>query len=382
MRKLLLVVCCLVPGLAAAQTPDQLMYVGTLDKKLLIIDEGKEAVVGEVPLGGIPRTVALSADKKKLYIVTTMMLLETVDLDAKKVTSSFSLTDPRTRVRITANAPAILEGGGARYSGIAVDPQGRYLYTTMRNVVKELDQFRIDPPQFVAIDLQDKKIAKAWPFPKEMNQGFGFNATYKVSADGKRLYVFQENILIFDLDTFKQVDSIELAQPPFPGASPYRLAASDDPFEAPDSVTSVFTAVDPIVHKGTMGLAKIDLATRKVDYFPIGPTLPMSSFMLSPDRKRGYSVMPKIGTGGNRESEWWVWDLQNHKVIKKKSLDARPTGTRFAVSSDGKKLYFYGNATVEIFDAETLESSKVMYLNKDTTTNLITLPPPVKTARQ
>ena len=95
----------------------------------------------------------------------------------------------------------------------AVDPQGRYLYTTMRNVVKELDQFRIDPPQFVAIDLQDKKIAKAWPFPKEMNQGFGFNATYKVSADGKRLYVFQENILIFDLDTFKQVDSIELAQP-------------------------------------------------------------------------------------------------------------------------------------------------------------------------
>ncbi len=382
MRKLLLVVCCLVYSLAAAQTPGQLMYVGTLDKKLLIIDEGKEDVVGEVPLGGIPRTVALSSDKKKLYIVSTQMLLETVDLDAKKVTSSFSLSDSRTRVRITANAPAIMEGGGARYSGIAVDPQGRYLYTTMRNVVKELDQFRIDPPQFVAIDLREKKIAKAWPFPKEMNQGFGFNATYKVSADGKQLYVFQENILIFDLDTFKQVDTIELAQPPFPGASPYRLAASDDPFEAPDSVTSVFTAVDPIVHKGTMGLAKIDLATRKVDYFPIGPTLPMSSFMLSPDRKRGYSVMPKISTGGNRESEWWVWDLQNHKVIKKQSLDARPTGTRFAVSSDGKKLYFYGNATVEIFNAETLESSKIMYLNKDTTTNLITLPLTVKTARQ
>ena len=382
MRKLLLVVCCLVYSLAAAQTPGQLMYVGTLDKKLLIIDEGKEEVVGEVPLGGIPRTVALSSDKKKLYIVSTQMLLETVDLDAKKVTSSFSLADPRTRVRITANVPAVMEGSGARYSGIAVDPQGRYLYTTMRNVVKELDQFRIDPPQFVAIDLQEKKIAKAWPFPKEMNQGFGFNATYKVSADGKRLYVFQEDILIFDLETFKQVDRIELAQPPFPGASPYRLAASDDPFEAPDSVTSVFTAVDPIVHKGTMGLAKIDLATRKVDYFPIGPTLPMSSFMLSPDRKRGYSVMPKIGTGGNRESEWWVWDLQNHKVIKKKSLESRPTGMRFAVSSDGKKLYFYGNSTVEVFDAETLESGKIMYLNKDTTTNLVTLPIPVKTARQ
>jgi DNA-binding beta-propeller fold protein YncE len=375
MRKLLLVVCCLAYSMAVAQTPSSpLMYVGTLDKKLLIIDENKEAVVGEIPLGGIPRTTALSADKKKLHILSTQMLLETVDLEAKKVISSFSLNDPRTKVRIMANAPTILEGGGTRYSGLAVDPKGRYIYTTMRNVVKELDQYRIDPPQFVAIDLQDKKIAKAWPFPKDINQGFGFNATYKVSADGKRLYVFQEDILVFDLDTFKQIDRIELAQPPFPGASPYRLAAGDDPADAPDSVTSVFTAVDPIVHKGTMGLAHIDLTTRKVDYFPIGPLLPMQHFQLSPDRKFGYSVMPKISTGGNRESEWWVWDLQNHKVIKKKELDARPTGLRFAVSGDGKKLYFFGNATIEIFDSATLESRKVMYLDKDTTTNLVTLP--------
>jgi DNA-binding beta-propeller fold protein YncE len=359
---------------AAGQSQARLMYVGTLDKKLLIIDEDKESVVGEIPLGGIPRTTALSFDKKKLYIVSTQMLLETVDLEAKKVISSFSLNDPRTKVRIQANAPAILEGGGGRYSGIAVDPKDHYLYMTLKNTVKELDEYRIDPPQFVAIDLQEKKIAKAWPFPKDINQGFGFNATYKVSADGKRLYVFQENILVFDLDTFKQIDTIELAQPPFPGASPYRLAASDDPFEASDSVTSVFTSVDPIVHKGTMGLAHIDLTTRKVDYFPIGPLLPMQNFQLSPDRKMGYSVMPTIGTGGNRLSEWWVWDIQNHKVIKKRELDSRPTGLRFAVSGDGKKLYFFGNSTIEIFDAATLESKKIMYLNKDTTTNLVTLP--------
>ena len=52
MRKLLLVVCCLAYSVAVAQTPSssQLMYVGTLDKKLLVIDEGKEAVVGEIQL--------------------------------------------------------------------------------------------------------------------------------------------------------------------------------------------------------------------------------------------------------------------------------------------------------------------------------------------
>ena len=385
MRKLLLVVYCLIYSMARGQTSsERLMYVGTLDKKLLVIDEVKEEVVGEIPLGGIPRTTALSADKKKLHIFTTQMLLQTIDLESRKIISSFNLADPRTRLRIQANAPDIVNAGnnGARFSGIAVDPNGRYLYTTMRNAVKDIDQYRIDPPQFVAIDLQERKIVKAWPFPKEMNQGFGFNATYKVSADGKRLYVFQEDILVFDLDSFKQIDRIELAQPPYPGASPYRLAASDDPFDAPDTVTSVFTSVDSIVHKGTLGLAKIDLTTRKVDYFPIGPLLPMNGFQLSPDRKRGYSVMPKIGAGANRATEWWVWDIESHKVIKKKDFDTRPT-FRFAVGGDGKKLYLYGaGSTLEVWDAETLESRKLIYLNKDTTTNLITLPDPVKSAQQ
>lgn len=365
-----------VCGFVSAQTASlgHLMYVGTLDKKLLVIDEDKEEVIDQIPLTGIPRTTALSADRKKLYIFSTQMLLETVDLETRKVISSFNLADARSHPRIQANAPDRINlGNNSRYTGLAVDPQGRYIYTTMRSVVKDIDQFRIDPPEFVAIDLQDKKIAKAWQFPKGMDQGFGFNATYKVSPDGKLLYVFQEDILVFDLDTFQQVDRIELAQPPYPGASPYRLAANEDGFDAPDTVTSVFTSVDQIVHKGTLGLATINLTTHKVDYFPIGPLLPMMGFQISPDRKRGYSVVPKIGTGANRLTEWWVWDLDNHKVIKTKEFDTRPT-FRFAVGGDGKRLYLYGaGSTLEIWDAATLESKKLIYLKKDTTTNLITI---------
>jgi len=377
MKKLVPVLLSLaLAGLIAAPAAkaSQLMYIGTLDKKLLVIDEDKEEIVGEVPLGGIPRTTALSADRKTLYIFTTQMLVETVDLEARKVTSSFSLVDPNTHLRIQGGVPdRINVGGQTRVSGLAVDPNGRYIYTTMKVVVRDIDQYRIEPPQFVAIDLQDKKVAKAWPFPQDMDQGFGFNATYKVSPDGKLLYVFQEDILVFDLATFKQVDRIALAQPEYPGATPYRLAANDDSFDAPDTVTSVFTSVDEIVHKGTLGLAKINLLTRKVDYFPIGPTLPMMGFQVSPDHKRGYSVMPKIGTGANRLTEWWVWDLQNHNVIKKKDFESRPT-FRFSVGGSGKKLYMYGaGSTLEIFDADTLESRKLIYLNKDTTTNLITL---------
>lgn len=348
------------------------MYVGTLDHKLLIIDQDKEEVVGEIPLSGIARATALSADQKQLYLITTTMNIEIVDLAERKVVGSIDLAEPGTRARITANARNWLSGGSnGRFSGLAVDPTGRYLYTTLRVVTKEIDQYRLDPPKFVAIDVQSKTIAKAFDFPKGFDQGFGFNASYKVSPDGKMLYVFDEDVLVFDLSSFSLVDRIPLSKPPYPGASPYRLTVTDDPFDDKTTVTSVFTSVDSVVHKGTLGIASLNLMTREVKYSPVGPSLPMLGFLLSPDRKRGYSVM-YTGAGANREVEWWVWDIENHKVLEKQPFPGRPS-FRFAVSSDGKKLYLYGaGSSLEIFDAETLKSRKLMFLNRDVTTNLIT----------
>jgi DNA-binding beta-propeller fold protein YncE len=352
-----------------------LMYIGTLDHKILIIDQDKEEVVGEIPLTGIARSTALSADQKQLYIINTKMTIEIVDLEARKVVGTIDLAEPGSRPRITATTRNWLVGGAnGRFSGLAVDPTGHYLYTTLRVVTKEIDQYRLDPPKFVAIDVQNRTIAKTFDFPKGFDQGFGFNASYKVSPDGKMLYVFDEDVLIFDLDTFSLVGRIPLSKPPYPGASPYRLTVTDDPFDDKTRVTSVYTAVDSIVHKGTLGLASLNLLTKEVQYTPIGPALPMLGFLVSPDRKRGYSVM-FTGAGANREVEWWVWDLENHKVIKKEPFEARPT-FRFAVSSDGKKLYLYGaGSSLEIFDAETLKSRKLIFLNKDVTTNLVTPKP-------
>jgi hypothetical protein len=83
--------------------------------------------------------------------------------------------------------------------------------------------------------------------------------------------------------------------------------------------------------------------------------------------------MPKIATGGNRMTEWWVWDIDNHTVVKRKEFETRPT-FRFSVGGDGRRLYLYGaGSTLEIWDAATLDSKKLLFLNKDTTTNLITM---------
>lgn len=343
-----------------------LMYVGTLDKKLLVINEANGDVAGEIQLGGIPRTTVLSADKTKLHIITTEMQLETIDLTGRSVVSTFPLSDGKSIPRMIRGA------GGRNFSGIAVDPGGRYLYTTLKVSVKEIDQYRNDPPVFVKIDLQDKKIVQSMPFPKAYDQGFGFAATYKISPDGKLLYVFDDDIAVLDLSDLHQVDRIELAKPEYPGASPYRLAASDDPHDAPGIVTNVFTSVDPVVHKESLGIAVLDLSTRKVEYTPIGPAFPMVGFALSPDRKLGYSMMV-YSVGANRTTEWWLWDIATRKVIKKEPLPARPN-FRFGMSSDGAMLYVYGSgSTIEFFDAKTLKSTKMLYLNKDTTTNLVTL---------
>jgi hypothetical protein len=51
---------------------------------------------------------------------------------------------------------------------------------------------------------------------------------------------------------------------------------------------------------------------------------------------------------------------------------SRPT-FQFGIGCDGKKLFYGSGSTLEIVDAGPLQSKKVMYLNKDLTTNLITL---------
>jgi hypothetical protein len=352
-----------------------LMYIGTLDKKLLVFDEDKQEVVGEIPMVGIPRITALSADQKQLFVINTRMGLEAVDLETRTVSNILNLSDGRSRPDVLALAPDLINPGGydfEGFSGLAVDPTGQYLYSSMRVTVKDLDEYRIEPMKFVAIDLKNKSIAKTFLFPKELDRGFGPLSSFKVSPDGKRLFVFSKDVLIFDLATFTQIDKIPLSKPPYPGATPLRLTVTDDPYDDITKVTSVFTSVDPIVHKGTIGLATLNLLTRDVSYTPIGPALPMMGFLVSPDRKLGYSVMFNYA-GGNRRTEWWVWDLQSHQVIKTQPFESRPT-FRFGIGSDGKKLYLYGSgSTLEIFDASTLASLKLIYLNKDITTNLVTL---------
>ena len=152
------------------------------------------------------------------------------------------------------------------------------------------------------------------------------------------------------------------------------VRGDDDPNEEPGFVTSVFNATDPVVRRSIFGIARINLTTKNVDFTPIGPAAQMNRFLLTPDRKKGFTVTYS-GQGGNRRTEFWVFDVTARKVIKKLEFESR-SRFNFAVSGDGRKLYIYGaGPTIEIYDAETLNREKTITLDGDAITQLLVFRP-------
>jgi DNA-binding beta-propeller fold protein YncE len=345
------------PGASAGA----MLYVGVWQRTVLVIDEAQGKIVDRIQLTtGTPQSLTLSYDKKKIYATTWNNGIEVIDLATRKVVSSFTLNEGERIVRMRGFAP---------------DPNDQLLYGTINVAVKKIDRFEIEQPKFAVIDLTQKKITKTFDFPKEHESPFGFMAGYRVSPDGRLLYVFKEDVLIFDLKDFKQVDKIELSKPQQPGSLPIRMGSGDDPNEDPGVVTSVFNATDPVVRRRIFGIARLDLNTRKLDFTPIGPaTTGMTGLQLSPDRKTGYTVAFN-GSGATRRTEFWVFDIPNHKLVSKHEFDSRSRFS-FNLSGDGRQLYIHtAGPTIECYDAQTFRLQRVITFDGDQTTNLLVVKP-------
>jgi DNA-binding beta-propeller fold protein YncE len=347
-----------------AQKVGGTLYVGAWPKQVMVIDEAAGKVVDQIELQtGAPQSLTLSYDKKKIYATTWNNGIEVIDLATRKVVSHFVINEGERTVRIRGFAP---------------DPTDQLLYATINAAVKKIDRFEIEKPKFAVIDLAQKKITKTYDFPKEHDSPFGFMAGYRVSPDGKLLYVFKEDVLIFDLKDFKQVDKIELSKPQHPGSFPIRIGSGDDPNEEAGVVTSVFNTTDPVVRRRIFGIARLDLISRILDFTPVGPSVTgMTGLRLTPDRKTGYTVAFLGGSPSEptRRTEFWVFDIPSRKLVKKHEFESR-SRFNFAVSSDGKQLYIYGaGPTIEVYDAETFKLQRVMTFDGDMTTGMLVLRP-------
>jgi hypothetical protein len=356
MKRLLLVVAA--AALIAADKPkvsagNGTLIIGSYPKQYWIIDEATEKIVGSIPFqSGIPRRTSLSRDRKRFYTVEAQMeKVEIVDIASRKTIDTFTLTDGTKKVRIRSLEP---------------DPLHRFLVMLIASATKQIDRFEIGSPTLVQYDLGTHKIVRTIPWPNNEERQ---NANILFSPDGKLMYLFtDQDVLIYETNEFKQVDKWELSKPIEDGFGRLEFGPRDVANDEPGFYTAIFNVSDPVQHRRTMGIGRVNLAAKTVDFYTLGPSTPVS-FTLAPDRKSGFGLYEEIG-----RYEFWKFDLEHHRLANRVEFKGRPR-MGLKTSSNGKVLYIYvaGN-TIDLYDAETYQYLRTITLDGDMTTELFVLP--------
>ena len=330
------------------------LYIGTYAGTVLMIDEATEKVAGEIKLKtGIPRSLSLSEDRTKfLALDSTLQQLEIVDIASRTSVDNFTLSDTNKRVRIR---------------GVALDPLARFAILLTRTATKLVDRWEIGPSTMLQYDLKAKKVIRTIPWPKGEEREF---MNVRFSPDGKLMYFFGDDVLIYDTTDFKEIDTWEISKPVEFGAGRLDFGSTDDFNEERGFFTGVFYMQDPVQKRRLMGIGRVNLAAKEIDFFTLGP-MPQSrvSFALAPDRRKAYGLMQDIG-----RYEFWTFDLPAKKVQSRTEFQGRPR-MDVSVSSNGRILYVWnaGN-TIDLYEAATYKYLRTITLAADTTTRMFVMP--------
>jgi WD40 repeat protein len=333
---------------------NQLLYIGTYAGNVQIFDEATEKQIGEIKLQtGIPRSLILSFDKTKFYVLdSTLEKIEIVDIASRHSLSTFTLSSGNKRTRIRS---------------MQVDPLDRFMILLTRSATKLVDRWEISDIALELYDLRQKKITRSIPWPGGEARE---NVNLQFSPDGKLLYFFGDDVLILETENFTEVDTWALSRPIEQGLGRVSFGSVDATNDDPGFFTGLFTVQDPVQNRRIMGIGRVNLVGKSVDFHPIGPA-EFVGFAMAPDRKRGYGLLQQIG-----RYEFWTFDLEQKKLLNKTAFEGRPR-MALRVSSNGKLLYvFQAGATIDVYDAATYKYLRTIEMTADQTTNLFVLPRP------
>ena len=331
------------------------LIVGTYPDKFWIIDEATEKVVGSIPFkSGIPRRTTISRDRKRFYTIEAgMEKVEILDIASRSTVDTFTLSEGAKKVRIRTLEP---------------DPLHRFVIMLTASATKLIDRFEIGTPTLVQYDLKSHQVVRTIPWPKGEERQ---NAQIQFSPDGKLMYLFSDqDVLIYETDKFTEVDKWELSKPIEEGFGRLEFGSSDILNDEPGFYTAIFNVSDPVQHRRIMGIGRVNLAAKTVDFYTMGPSSPVS-FTMAPGRKVGYGLFQDIG-----RYEFWKFDLQGRKLAGHTEFAGRPRMS-LKTSSNGKVLYIYnaGN-TIDLWDAETYQYLRTITLDGDMTAELFVFPTP------
>jgi len=331
------------------------LIIGTYPDKFWIIDEATEKVVGSIPFkSGIPRRTTISRDRKRFYTIEAgMEKVEILDIASRSTVDTFTLSEGAKKVRIRTLEP---------------DPLHRFVIMLTASATKLIDRFEIGTPTLVQYDLKSHQVVRTIPWPNGEERQ---NAQIQFSPDGKLMYLFSDqDVLIYETEKFTQVDKWELSKPIEEGFGRLEFGSSDILNDEPGFYTGIFNVSDPVQHRRIMGIGRVNLAAKTVDFYTMGPSSPVS-FTMAPGRKVGYGLFQDIG-----RYEFWKFDLQGRKLAGHTEFPGRPRMS-LKTSSNGKVLYIYnaGN-TIDLWDAETYQYLRTITLDGDMTAELFVLPTP------
>ena len=332
---------------------DGTFYVGAFPNRIYVIDEATEQVVDtiEMTLGGPPNDMRMSADGSRMYMRDrTFEHIEVIDLETRSTIDTFTLSEGATRVRIRS---------------LVVSPDDAYAVLLADTAVKHIDRWEIAPRRLLQVDLASHEVMREIPWPDgEERTG----ASMMFSPDGGVLYLFGGEILALDTESFEVVDRWELSSIEAPDLERFSFGFGVDRNEEPGYFTNLFRVSDPVQNRRLMGIARIDLAERDVDFYTLGPDEPLSSFSLAPDRRKAYAVLKRIG-----HYEIWTFDLVERRVERREVFEGRPRMS-LAVSTNGQLLYVHqAGATIDLHEASTYRYLRTIDLGGDMT-NLFLVP--------
>jgi hypothetical protein len=319
-------------------------YIGTYSHDILVWDEASEEVVDRITVGNlVPNRIALNQAKTRLYVGEAAgQKMEVVDIATGAVIDAFTLSHDSVSVRI---------------DGFAPHPSDDRLVLFGKRYIKHRDRYSVDGPFILEYDLATKQVTDTIPWPDGQPRE---NVNFQYAPDGETLYFFTNDIIAVDADSYEEVDRWQISRPLEPGLGRPDFGTGPDTYDEEGVATSLFRMTDPVQNRDMMGVARVRLSEKDVDFFIVGDDAPIGQFALAPGGQKAYALYDTVG-----RYEFWEFDLVRERVTRRHPFTGRPRmGLR--VSADGEKLYvFIAGPTIDVYDANTFELLRTVTFEVD-----------------
>ena len=349
MRRSTAVVLALLLSVGATHTAAQASarwYIGTYTHDILVWDEATEEIVGRIEMNNfIPTGITPNEAKDRLYVrEASGEIIEIVDIEQGSVIDEFTLSEGNVTVRI---------------DGFAPHPSDERAAMFVKRYTKLPDRYVVEGPFILEYDLRNKRVSDTIPWPDGQERE---NVGFRYSPDGQTLYLFTDDIIALDAETFEEVDRWEISKPLEPGLGRPSFGTFPGTYDEEGVATSLFRMTDPAQNRRMMGIARVRLSEKEVEFFTLGTSEPVGSFSVAPRHEKAYGLYSEIG-----RYEFWEFDLVNRRVSNRVPFAGRPRMS-LQVSADGEKLYIHnaGN-TIDIYDSSTFEYLRTVSFDEDTT---------------